>query len=260
MTDQNQNTNEPKKTLQGAISNAIKMRALAFLQSPPEAKKKPSNAGLWLVWAAFNAGLFFTELASAVSVFLMLYGVRGLIYGIATFFSGWLFFMVHEVAFTRAYASKMQTIIAGVGMVTTAASTIFIGMATAIVNGLVVFKVVSLINPTILAIIEVSLLVILIAGVGWQVILLATYFFTDPGLIAIRKYAAGLATNDSMRKNLSLAKDQAEDLIAVTNDIEAMAQENKEDIVNEIYGQMTGRTIKVSPNGNGTGDHPSQAG
>lgn len=258
MTDQN--TTPQAQNLKGAISNAIKARAMALLASPPEAKKKPSNVGLWVVWAAFNAGLLFTEFVSAVSVFLMIMGVRGFLYAVATFFSGFLFFAVHEIAYTRAYASKFQAGVAIMGMLTTAGSTITIGIATAVVNGLVAFKVIDLLSGTVVSILEVGIMVLLTIGIGWQVMLLATYFFTDPGLIALRKYGAGLATNETMRKNLSLAQDQAEDLIKTTDAIDKMAAENKEEIVDAIYGGMTGKSIKITSNGNGNGDHPSTAG
>lgn len=257
MTEQN---NKPEqKDLKGAISNAIKARAMALLATPPDAKKTPSNAGLWVVWAAFTTGLLFTEFVSAVSVYLMIMGVRGFLYAVATFFSGFLFFEVHSLAYTRAYASKFQTGVAILGMLTTAGSTITIGIATAVVNGLAAFKVIDLLSGTVV-ILEVGIMVVLTAGIGWQVLLLATYFFTDPGLIALRKYGAGLATNETLRKNLSLAQDQAEDLLKTTDAIDKMAAENKEDIVDAIYGGMTGRSIKVSGNGNGNGDHPSTAG
>lgn len=246
--------------LKGAISNAIKARAMALLANPPDAKKKPSNIGLYVVWFAFNAGLLFTEFVSAVSVFLMIMGVRGFLYAVATFFSGFLFFEVHSIAYTRAYASKFQAGVAIVGMLTTAGSTITIGIATAVVNGLVAFKIINLMSSTVVSILEVGIMVLLTAGIGWQVTLLATYFFTDPGLIALRKYGAGLATNETMRKNLSLAQDQAEDLIKTTDAIDKMAAENKEDIVDAIYGQMTGKTIKVNSNGNGSDTPPSVAG
>lgn len=163
---------------------------LDAIKRPARKKKTPSNFGLWAALVFSNLVFFILDVISGITVYWM---TNFPLYGLLTFVAGFAPFVLHEILYTRAYASPDQKRISIVGAIIALVSIVFVGLAAGVANvfGLVVDT----------KVMEVIIILGLILIAFTHALLSIAYFYIDEGIMAKQVTEQAIA-NAMMQKTL----------------------------------------------------------
>lgn len=159
-----------------------KNELLDAVKRPLRKKKGPSNFALWAALVFANLIFAVLDIISGVTVWWM---TNNPLYGVLTFLAGFVPFVLHEMLFTRAYASVLQKRIAIAGAALALLSIVGIGLAAGFVN---VFELAF--NALALEIVIIASLVLISA---LHAVLAIVYFYFDEGIVAHQQTEQAIA-------------------------------------------------------------------
>ena len=222
------------------IADALRAKVIGILTEPPqlENKKKPSNVALNVAWFAFNFLLFVLDFGTAVTVSML----TNVFYGLLTFLAGFAPTLLYEFMYTRAFASKYQRIIAVVGALIGATSTLLIGVLAGVVNVLRMLEILAITTSAILWI-EIGMIVGLVCFAGLHVALLAGYFYIDEGIKRVHARSQSLANVEMKIDSVKDARMLAKAGLDAAKEVDEADDENLGEAVRMIYKKLTGNDL-----------------
>ena len=209
-------------------------RLLELVKRPQQAKRKPSNFALYWAWLFYNAtALLFDGIAAGT-----VYAITGkFTYAALTFVAGFLPLLMHEFLFTRAYASRMQKVLAVIGAALSVITILTVGVLAGIVNVLGFTAR----NSTE---IDIAMILILVLVAGAHGLIAAVYFYIDDGIKANQVRAESVAYHERRIEDINRAKEILALAEQGASDEDAIAaQYGGMEVLNEIMGQLRGDAI-----------------
>lgn len=156
---------------------------LEAVQEPEKERSAPSNWALGAAIVFANLVFALLDIISSATVYWM---TQFILYGVLTFLAGYVPLLLHEFLYVRAYASRNQKIIAGIGAFVALISIILIGIVAGIINMLGVDSVG-------LQTAEIATLAALVLISAFHAVLSVIYFYIDDGIVAKQKTAQTIA-------------------------------------------------------------------
>jgi hypothetical protein len=190
-----------------------------------------------LAYVGFFLAFGFLDLITAITVGVM----TNALYGVLTFFAGFLPMVVDEVLFVRPYASRKQKILAISGVGLGILSTLGIGILAGVINGLNYFAVLALSNTKWL--VEVAMIVGLVVLTGMHGLLWLAYITVDEGTQRKQKRQEQLAYHEEQREKLNDAKAIVADVKEIERDINEIEKQGDLDALDAAITSIGGRSI-----------------
>lgn len=224
------------------MSNTNKLnRLLDLVKRPQQAKRKPSNFALYWAWLFYNAVALLFDVIASITVYEMM---GNLAYAALTFAAGFLPLLMHEFLYTRAYASRLQKILAVMGAGLSVVTILAVGVLAGIVNllGLTAQNAMML---------EIAMILALVLVAGGHGLIAAIYFYIDDGIKANQVRAESVAYHERRIEDIQRAKEILALAEQGAKDEDAIAaQYGGMEVLNEILGQLRGDAVAPS---NGAG-------
>lgn len=146
---------------------------LEAVKAPERKKKQPGNEALYAAFIFANLVFCLLDVISSFTVYKM---TESLLYGILTFLAGFGPLLLHEMLFTRAFASETQKKIAVTGAVTALFSIVLIGILAGYVN----IAGIGLEQQSA----EIVTIIVLVLIAAFHALLAIAYFYIDPGIVS----------------------------------------------------------------------------
>ena len=153
-----------------------KNELLDAVKRPDRKRKGPTNFALWAALIFANVIFALLDVISGVTVWWM---TDNVLYGALTFLAGFVPFVLHEMLFTRAFATTLQKRIAIAGAVIALVSIVGIGLSAGFVN---------IVGLTVDALgLEIGIISALVLIASLHALLAIGYFYADEGIVMKQK-------------------------------------------------------------------------
>lgn len=177
------------------MSNILNDRneLLEAVKAPDRKKKQPSNFALYAALIFANLVFCLLDIISGFTVYWM---TAFWLYGILTFLAGFAPLLLHELLFTRAFASQDQKNIATLGACAALISIVLIGVMAGYVN--IIGVNIAPQNS------EIATIIALVLIASFHALLAVIYYFIDPQIAAKQLGAQAVARAMSQGEMIAL--------------------------------------------------------
>lgn len=211
------------------MSNLLNERneLLEAVKAPDRKKKQPSNFALYAALIFANLVFCLLDIISGFTVYWM---TAFWLYGILTFLAGFAPLLLHELLFTRAFASQNQKNIAILGACAALVSIVLIGVMAGYVN--IIGVTIAPQNS------EIATIIMLVLIASFHALLAVIYYFIDPGISAQQLGAQAMARAIAQGDMIALGDYILEITQKSVNKRNAVGNKHNAAALSELLAQM----------------------